>query len=380
MRLPRLVLFCLLPAFASAQGIAFQEGSWQQALQQAQNKGQLIFLDAYTSWCGPCKAMSARVFPDSSVGAYFNPRFLSVKMDMEKGEGVQLAQQYKVNLYPTLLFLDAQGNVVHRIVGYHNPQELLAEAAKAADPQNNLAALEARYQRGDRSKSLLKALLYARAAAYDPGASRLASEYLKEESDWSVAENTDIIFRFVEDPFADAFAYLIKKRPAFNERYGQEEVQSRIDGVFENYLQNNPALQLGQVQHLYATVYPEQGERLASAYRMSYYQQRSDMENFARAAVDHYQKYPATDAEELNELAWLFYQNVQEKSLLEQALQWSKQACKLQANHYNYETLARLNAKLGNKKAAQKAAQKSIALARAAGEDSSGMEAFLKGG
>ncbi|MBA2562325.1 MAG: thioredoxin family protein, partial [Chitinophagaceae bacterium] len=48
----------------NAAGIQFIEEDWKKALQQAKEQSKLIFLDAYTSWCGPCKLLKRNTFPD----------------------------------------------------------------------------------------------------------------------------------------------------------------------------------------------------------------------------------------------------------------------------------------------------------------------------
>ena len=48
----------------TTKGIQFFHGTFAEALEKANKEGKLIFMDAYTSWCGPCKRMSASVFPD----------------------------------------------------------------------------------------------------------------------------------------------------------------------------------------------------------------------------------------------------------------------------------------------------------------------------
>ena len=68
-----------------SRGIDFFPGSWNEALELAKKEDKLIFLDAYASWCGPCKSMQKKVFPTDKVGEYFNARFINVKIDMEKG-------------------------------------------------------------------------------------------------------------------------------------------------------------------------------------------------------------------------------------------------------------------------------------------------------
>ncbi|MBL7708461.1 MAG: thioredoxin family protein, partial [Chitinophagaceae bacterium] len=55
------LLFLLFPLFALAQnnsGIQFQNLSWSQLLAKAKTENKLIFVDAFTTWCGPCKQMS----------------------------------------------------------------------------------------------------------------------------------------------------------------------------------------------------------------------------------------------------------------------------------------------------------------------------------
>ena len=112
-------------------GIVFFEGTWSEAQEAAKAEGKPIFLDAYASWCGPCKVLKSRVFTDASVGAYFNENFINVKMDMERGEGRKLAQQYRVQAYPSLYFIEADGSVVKQAVGYHSSEQILALAKSA---------------------------------------------------------------------------------------------------------------------------------------------------------------------------------------------------------------------------------------------------------
>ncbi|MCK5701012.1 MAG: thioredoxin family protein [Cyclobacteriaceae bacterium] len=106
-------------------GIAFFEGSWEEALDLARKENKLIFLDAYASWCGPCKSLQKKVFPAEKVGDFYNANFINVKMDMEKGEGIALAQKYGVRAYPSLFFIDHKGVLKKSALGYHNANQLI---------------------------------------------------------------------------------------------------------------------------------------------------------------------------------------------------------------------------------------------------------------
>ena len=110
----------------SEDGIQFIESNWSKALQEAKKQKKLIFLDAYTSWCGPCKMLKRNTFPDKAVGELFNKNFVNVAIDMEKGDGPAVAEKFQVNAYPTLIIADAEGNVVTYVKGYIGPDQLIA--------------------------------------------------------------------------------------------------------------------------------------------------------------------------------------------------------------------------------------------------------------
>jgi thioredoxin 1 len=114
----------------SESGIQFTTISFQEALKLAKKEKKNIFLDAYASWCGPCKMLKRNVFTQQEVGDFFNKNFINMAIDMEQGEGPQLAQKYRVQAYPTLLFINDKGEVVGNAVGYHKAEDLIAVGKK----------------------------------------------------------------------------------------------------------------------------------------------------------------------------------------------------------------------------------------------------------
>jgi len=115
----------------ASSGIAFHQGSWDEALELAKKENKLIFLDVYASWCGPCKQLKANTFTNAEVGGFYNQQFINVALNGETGEGKRLAALYKVRGYPSLLFLDGEGKVVTRSAGYHNPSQFIELGKKA---------------------------------------------------------------------------------------------------------------------------------------------------------------------------------------------------------------------------------------------------------
>lgn len=129
-------------------GTIFEHGTLAEAIAKAakNKKGpNLVFLDCYTTWCGPCKNMTEKVFPQEKVGAFFNANFVNIKIDMEKGEGPALAKKYGIRAFPTFVILDAKGNEVSRIVGGGDADTFIARVKKAMNPENTPAARLAAY-------------------------------------------------------------------------------------------------------------------------------------------------------------------------------------------------------------------------------------------
>lgn len=110
---------------SGAEGIRFIEGDWKTALAEAKKQKKMIFLDAYASWCGPCKLLKSKTFIDKSAGDFFNTNYINVAVDMEKGDGPALARQYGVNAYPTLIITDSLGTILTYTKGYISPEQLI---------------------------------------------------------------------------------------------------------------------------------------------------------------------------------------------------------------------------------------------------------------
>ncbi|QRR02685.1 thioredoxin family protein [Dyadobacter sandarakinus] len=106
-------------------GIQFMEASWASILKKAKAEKKVIFFDAYTTWCGPCKMLQKNVFTRTDVADVFNKNFINVKFDMESGEGPALAAKYPLEGYPTLFFIDPDGKIVRQVIGYQRPEELI---------------------------------------------------------------------------------------------------------------------------------------------------------------------------------------------------------------------------------------------------------------
>lgn len=239
----RLILFTLLMAavlmstVAQNRGINFEQTKeWKKIVKKAKKEKKLIFMDCYTSWCGPCKMLAMHVFTEDKVADFFNTNFVNAKFDMEKdADGVALRKQFGVKFFPTLLFVDpVSGEVLHRMVGAGSSEWLIAGGKLAIDPDNNLRSLVKRYENGERGGEFVRDYTGVLFSAYmRDEAARVACEYLDSLPVDSLVtqENWQMIKRIVSDPLCPLLKRVMSEREKFYAVIGQKEVDAKLEEV-----------------------------------------------------------------------------------------------------------------------------------------------------
>ena len=138
-----LLLLFFIAAFALILPQAYAidwKYNFEDALKLAKSQHKPIMVDFYTDWCGWCKKLDSDTYSDPKVRAAAE-KFVCVKIDAEKESA--LARKYGVAGFPTIIFLDRDGNLISRITGYLPPDQFLANIKKilstlpAPSAQNN---------------------------------------------------------------------------------------------------------------------------------------------------------------------------------------------------------------------------------------------------
>jgi len=183
-KITAIVLVILVAVSVQAQGISFEHGNFASVCAKAKAEHKLIFIDFYTTWCGPCRHMATTVFKQEDVGSYFNAHFISYKIDAEKGEGKDIAAKYHIQYYPTYFFIDDKGAVFNKAVGSCKDTVFLDYAAKAqrefSDP-GSLPRLKAQYAAKKKDTAYLR-LYINKLVAADLHAFELVDQYLSVQT------------------------------------------------------------------------------------------------------------------------------------------------------------------------------------------------------
>lgn len=178
----------VLPVMAQVQ---FFEGTLEEALQKAKEEKKEVFVDFWADWCGPCKMMTAQVFPRPEVGEYFNSHFVCIKLNLEEKENQLLGKQYGIKALPTMVFLSADGKEIHRLEGTAQPEGLIHEAKIARGEIMSFSQIYDCYKQNKKDLDLQQQLLL------------------------------------------EAPAFMVRQQGM-----DQQKWQNRIEGIFSDYLKN----------------------------------------------------------------------------------------------------------------------------------------------
>ena len=145
---------CLVMALGvqAQEGVRFFEGTLEEALQEARAQKKMLFIDAYTSWCGPCKWMSESEFTKPEAGAFFNRHFVNYKINVEDGDGRAFAKKYEVSGYPTFLVLTPDGTLRHRVLGADTLHLFIPRVEQGLREKTSYVYLRAKFDGGALTK------------------------------------------------------------------------------------------------------------------------------------------------------------------------------------------------------------------------------------
>jgi len=222
-----------------AQGMVFEpEGTTlEQAAVKAKAENKMIFLDCFTTWCGPCKMMANTVFPQEKVGAAMNPKFVNVKIDMEGTYGAPLAKKLQITAYPTFVIFNADLQEVGRFLGGSQADEFLKRVQeKSAD--NSSSALKARWEAGERNPEFLMTYLKTLTATYKTQDANDVAEALLEGKEATFAADSTLRKIFLSNiinPFAKSFIYTAKNPADLSAVVGSRVVEGKVASVLAGY-------------------------------------------------------------------------------------------------------------------------------------------------
>ena len=366
MKIKLLISLLILLHFGYSQGIEFEENNWEDVLTKAVEIQKPIFVDVYTTWCKPCKLMSSQVFNIKEVGDVYNANFICCKVDAEKGDGIRIAKEYEVNAFPTYLFLNANGTLVMKAKGSMSPEEFLTLALSAKNELSNPKSIvewENEYVQKKTDTAFLRAYM-EKNTHLGKSNTKLFDEYLALLPD-DQRVSKEIINMYYEEInhikiHTLAYENLQRNQSKFyklgtniyifilhaTENSLREAIKNGDERLLEDVVEENE--KIPKIINL---------KRKEEIY-MDYYKSLNDEENYIRNATAYCETWLMSKdiapvlreiySENLNNIAWNFFERITDLNALKNALRWSKRSLEFFPDNYMYlDTYARLLYKLG---------------------------------
>ena len=122
------ILLCLLLAAAPLQASDLWNTDYTTSIAQAASQKKPVLLEFTGSdWCPPCMKQNKDVFEQPAFEEFAKNNLVLVKLDFPRSKpqspeikerNQQLAAQYQVQGFPTVILLNAEGKELAREVGY----------------------------------------------------------------------------------------------------------------------------------------------------------------------------------------------------------------------------------------------------------------------
>jgi len=350
-----LIILFLSPLFLFAQevGIHFEHNTdWQKVKEKAKAEDKFIFVDCYTTWCGPCIWMADNVFPQEEVGRFFNKNFVNLKIQMDvtpkDDEDVkawydmakQFTSEYQLRGFPTFLIFNADGELVHRVSGGLEADSFIEQVGKSLNPETQYVALLKAFEKNPNDEKIVKNMANAAFSAYElEVANRATAAYLKLASaeDIISKDNINLILYNVNSTTAPMYS-LVRDNMALLDKVLREANNSTtandiLASVLITEIVNPQIIESKPMDPDFEAIRKSVEKdhpyvKLNEAIEQSKIQYYMDMKNWPafKDAVNNYvaSKDNAVFPELLNHYAYLIFKNCDDPGCLSAALTWSK--------------------------------------------------------
>jgi len=300
-----LTLLLLTNKLLISQGINFNAEvySVEEFENIVKKSKKTTLLIAFSSHCDICGHMDTAVYRKKEVGKFYNKNFSIYKIDLEKEYTSSFISKYQIYGYPTYLFFNTNGVLVHRQKGGFPVKEFLELGHDAIDPNKQFLSASIKFQTGIREKDLCRNLAESAKEMDEVELQRKCVVcYLDQNKNWESEEAVKFIFKFTESIQEPQFQFIIKNRALFEKTIGAGKFSEKIDNIIlKDIAENAYNQEMGILDTItakeFATKYlpPFEIEKALWLFNSNELIRHNDTINYINSIFNYFSKFPSSN-------------------------------------------------------------------------------------
>lgn len=346
-------LFLMLPgllinntATAQKTGVHFEHAlSWSQVQAKAKAENKYIFMDCFTTWCGPCKHMRNVIFPQAEMGDFFNDKFVNIEVQLDttsKDDGHvkswyadahAIMTRYSIKAFPTYLVFTPDGRVLHRIVGgSNNAKSFIQKVRESFDTTKQYYTKLTQFEKGRRDSGFLRQFAIQANDAYDlPLGMQVTKAYLAGQPNPLTPAALDLIFMYTSRSTDEYFSFLAKHASEISGVLGAGKAETKIRTIFLNEgrairWNDKRVTDWKNYQKKIAATLPAQANEITMRIDIDIYLAKRDWTRFEKVITSYMKQYnKQMSNEDMNSIAWSVFENCSDMTCVSQILDLSSQ-------------------------------------------------------
>lgn len=330
---------------AQETGVHFEHGlSWSQVQAKAKAENKYIFMDCFTTWCGPCKHMRTVIFPQAEMGNFFNDKFVNIEVQLDTtakdDEHVKswypdahaIMTKYSIKAFPTYLIFAPNGQVLHRIVGGGTVKSFIKDVQEAFDTTKQYYTKLKQFENGRRDTAFLRQFAIQANDAYDLSlGTKVVKAYLAGQPNLLTPAALDLIYLYTSRSTDQYFGFLAEHVTEINGVLGAGKAEKKIRTIFLNEGRNirwndNRGSDWKNYQKKIAATLPAQADEITMRININFYLAKREWPGFEKAITSYMKQYSKQMSNgDMNSIAWSVFENCSDMTCVSQILDLSSQ-------------------------------------------------------
>jgi len=364
-----LILFTsLILCFSGfGQQTLFVDKKYEESLVLSKSEKKPLVIMFYATWCPHCNVMKREVFTDGEVSGFYHQNFICMAVDAESDYGKQLKikfqDKFRVGSFPTFAFIDSNENLLYCTSGELKKEKIIAEGKDVLLPENQLPNVRNAFLNDiTNADKCLKYIITTRKAGLD--ATSIAQKYIHTlkpetmftETNWKVFSNG------INNFDTDEFRFIIQNKEAFAKVSSSARVDKKISYTLSETLKplvdRVDTIAYDKKRIAAAAFQNRKIDSLLYRFDLQIVSQTTNWKKYQKIASDNVEKFSWNDPVTLYDICNTYYETVNDKKGLLQAVEWSKHLLSISESIDRYIVSSKLLIKLKDYKQALAVAQK----------------------